>query len=61
MSLHAAYGTGPPPPPGGAGGPPASRGPRGPRIDLAGAPGGWGDLVAPSHAVAVSAAEKSGI
>ena len=28
---------------------------------LVGADGGWGDLVAPSHAIATSAVEKAGI
>ncbi|MFJ8076072.1 hypothetical protein ACIQ7Q_19515 [Streptomyces sp. NPDC096176] len=46
---------------GGAEGQLAYIGQMGTRIVLVGEDGGWGDLVAPSHAVAVSAAEKSGI
>ncbi|MHC5700424.1 hypothetical protein OTC26_003025 [Streptomyces tirandamycinicus] len=33
----------------------------GTRIVLVGEDGGWGDLVAPTHEIAVKAAEKSGI
>ncbi|WP_167154057.1 hypothetical protein [Streptomyces sp. MBT27] len=36
-------------------------GEKGARIVLVGEDGGWGDLVAPSHAVATSAVEKSGV
>ncbi|MEU2153520.1 hypothetical protein ABZ532_00605 [Streptomyces sp. NPDC019396] len=46
---------------GGAEGQLAYIGQRGTRIVLVGEDGGWGDIVAPSHAIAVSAAEKSGI
>ncbi|MEW2632186.1 hypothetical protein AB0903_11120 [Streptomyces sp. NPDC048389] len=46
---------------GGAEGQLAHLGRTGTRIVLVGEDGDWGDLVAPSHAVAVSAAEKSGI
>ncbi|MGV9881962.1 hypothetical protein [Streptomyces sp. NPDC003006] len=46
---------------GGAEGQIAYLGQKGARIVLVGEDGGWGDLVAPSHAVALSAVEKSGI
>lgn len=46
---------------GGAEGQLAYIGQTGTRIVLVGEDGAWGDLVAPTHAVAVSAAEKSGI
>ncbi|MFE7777584.1 hypothetical protein ACFU5O_27540 [Streptomyces sp. NPDC057445] len=46
---------------GGAEGQLAYIGQVGTRIVLVGEDGGWGDLVAPTHAIAVSAAEKSGI
>ncbi|MGW0858277.1 hypothetical protein [Streptomyces sp. NPDC002690] len=46
---------------GGAEGQLAYIGQAGTRIVLVGEDGGWGDLVAPSHAVAESAAEKSGL
>ncbi|MFF4831035.1 hypothetical protein [Streptomyces sp. NPDC001315] len=46
---------------GGAEGHVAYIGERGARIVLVGEDGGWGDLVAPSHAVAEKAVEKSGI
>jgi hypothetical protein len=46
---------------GGAEGQLAHLGQTGTRIVLVGEDGEWGDLVAPDHAVAVSAAEKSGI
>ncbi|MFD5428655.1 hypothetical protein [Streptomyces sp. NPDC127084] len=46
---------------GGAEGQLAYIGERGTRIVLVGEDGGWGDIVAPTHAIAVSAAEKSGI
>ncbi len=46
---------------GGAEGQLAHLGQMGTRIVLVGGDGGWGDLVAPSHAVAQSAAEKAGI
>ncbi len=46
---------------GGAEGQLAYIGQMGTRIVLVGEDGGWGDLVAPSHAVAESAAQKSGI
>ncbi|KAF4409311.1 MULTISPECIES: hypothetical protein [Streptomyces] len=46
---------------GGAEGQLAHLGQVGTRIVLVGEDGGWGDLVAPSHAVARSAAEKAGI
>ncbi|MFD7611680.1 hypothetical protein [Streptomyces sp. NPDC059828] len=46
---------------GGAEGQLAYIGQRGTRIVLVGEDGGWGDIVAPTHAIAVSAAEKSGI
>ncbi|WP_328722326.1 hypothetical protein OHT52_24485 [Streptomyces sp. NBC_00247] len=46
---------------GGAEGQLAYLGQAGTRIVLVGEDGGWGDLVAPSHAVAESAAEKSGL
>ncbi|WP_338675810.1 hypothetical protein V1460_24765 [Streptomyces sp. SCSIO 30461] len=46
---------------GGAEGQLAYIGERGSRIVLVGEDGGWGDIVAPTHAIAVSAAEKSGI
>ncbi|MCC5034430.1 hypothetical protein DMH02_014650 [Streptomyces sp. WAC 00631] len=39
----------------------AHLGQTGARIVLVGADGGWGDLVAPSHAIAERAAEKAGI
>ncbi|AYG83611.1 hypothetical protein DWB77_05809 [Streptomyces hundungensis] len=46
---------------GGAEGQVAYIGQKGARIVLVGEDGGWGDLVAPSHAVAMSAVEKAGI
>ncbi|MER6120736.1 hypothetical protein E6R60_23680 [Streptomyces sp. A0642] len=46
---------------GGAEGQLAYIGQTGTRIVLVGEDGGWGDLVAPSYAVAESAAQKSGI
>ncbi|MFD9004370.1 hypothetical protein ACFV0T_26015 [Streptomyces sp. NPDC059582] len=46
---------------GGAEGQVAYIGERGARIVLVGEDGGWGDLVAPSYAVAEQAVEKSGI
>ncbi|MEU3374691.1 hypothetical protein ACFYM2_16915 [Streptomyces sp. NPDC006711] len=46
---------------GGAEGQVAYIGQKGARIVLVGEDGGWGDLVAPSHAVALSAVAKSGI
>ncbi|MFH8564301.1 hypothetical protein [Streptomyces sp. NPDC017988] len=46
---------------GGAEGQIANLGQKGARIVLVGEDGGWGDLVAPTHAVALSAVEKSGI
>ncbi|WP_229909608.1 hypothetical protein [Streptomyces flavofungini] len=46
---------------GGAEGQVAYIGERGARIVLVGEDGGWGDLVAPSHAIATSAVEKAGI
>ncbi|MFB7650245.1 MULTISPECIES: hypothetical protein [unclassified Streptomyces] len=46
---------------GGAEGQIAYLGEKGARIVLVGEDGGWGDLVAPSHAIARSAVEKSGI
>jgi hypothetical protein len=46
---------------GGAEGQLAYIGQMGTRIVLVGEDGAWGDLVAPNHTVAVSAAEKSGI
>ncbi|MFJ4919106.1 hypothetical protein [Streptomyces sp. NPDC088725] len=46
---------------GGAEGQLANLGRPGTRIVLVGEDGGWGDLVAPSHAVALSAAEKAGL
>ncbi|WP_030784185.1 hypothetical protein [Streptomyces sp. NRRL S-920] len=46
---------------GGAEGQIAYIGQKGARIVLVGEDGGWGDLVAPDHAVAVSAVEKAGI
>ncbi|MEU2433035.1 hypothetical protein ABZ611_26695 [Streptomyces sp. NPDC007861] len=46
---------------GGAEGQLAYIGQAGTRIVLVGEDGGWGDLVAPTHAIAQSAAEKSGI
>lgn len=46
---------------GGAEGQIAYIGQRGSRIVLVGADGGWGDLVAPTHAIALSAVEKAGI
>ncbi|WP_329130645.1 hypothetical protein OG552_07905 [Streptomyces sp. NBC_01476] len=36
-------------------------GERGTRIVLVAADGAWGDLVAPTHAIAVAAAERSGV
>ncbi|MER5890103.1 hypothetical protein ABT160_40290 [Streptomyces sp. NPDC001941] len=39
----------------------AHLGERGSRIVLVGEDGGWGDIVEPDHAVARSAAEKSGV
>ncbi|MCX5383137.1 hypothetical protein [Streptomyces sp. NBC_00083] len=46
---------------GGAEGQIAYIGQKGARIVLVGEDGGWGDLVAPTRAVALSAVEKSGI
>ncbi|WP_282797190.1 hypothetical protein [Streptomyces sp. CC224B] len=46
---------------GGAEGQLAYLGQRGTRIVLVGEDGGWGDLVAPTHAIAQSAVEKAGI
>lgn len=46
---------------GGAEGQLAYLGRCGTRIVLVGEDGGWGDLVAPSHAIARSAAEKAGL
>ncbi|WP_455354235.1 hypothetical protein [Streptomyces sp. SYSU K217416] len=46
---------------GGAEGQLAYIGQMGTRIVLVGADGGWGDLVAPSHAIAAQAAEKAGL
>ncbi|QGV81229.1 hypothetical protein [Streptomyces ficellus] len=46
---------------GGAEGQLAYIGQMGTRIVLVGEDGGWGDLVAPTHAVAKSAAEKAGL
>lgn len=46
---------------GGAEGQLAYTGQAGTRIVLVGEDGGWGDLVAPSHAVAESAAQQSGL
>ncbi|MFJ1970564.1 hypothetical protein ACIO93_18005 [Streptomyces sp. NPDC087903] len=46
---------------GGAEGQVAYLGERGARIVLVGADGGWGDLVAPSYAIAEQAVAKSGI
>ncbi|PZT74463.1 MULTISPECIES: hypothetical protein [unclassified Streptomyces] len=46
---------------GGAEGQIAYLGQKGARIVLVGEDGGWGDLVAPSYAVAESAARRSGI
>ncbi|MEU1531876.1 hypothetical protein [Streptomyces fagopyri] len=46
---------------GGAEGQVAYIGERGARIVLVGADGGWGDLVAPSRAIAEDAVKKSGI
>ncbi|MET9481216.1 hypothetical protein [Streptomyces sp. NPDC006638] len=46
---------------GGAEGQLAYLGQAGTRIVLVGGDGGWGDLVAPSHGVALSAAEKAGL
>ena len=46
---------------GGAEGQVAYLGQRGARIALVGEDGGWGNLVAPSYAIALSAVEKSGI
>ncbi|NBM19083.1 hypothetical protein [Streptomyces sp. GC420] len=46
---------------GGAEGQLAYIGQRGTRIVLVGEDGQWGDLVAPSHAIAQSAAEKAGL
>ncbi|BCL19691.1 hypothetical protein ACPCBX_10600 [Streptomyces tuirus] len=46
---------------GGAEGQVAYLGERGARIVLVGEDGNWGDLVAPSHEIAVQAVEKSGI
>ncbi|MCL7378649.1 hypothetical protein [Streptomyces sp. 35G-GA-8] len=46
---------------GGAEGQLAYLGQAGTRIVLVGADGGWGDLVAPSHAIASGAAEKAGL
>ncbi|MEV0926393.1 hypothetical protein AB0I99_14945 [Streptomyces spongiicola] len=46
---------------GGAEGQLAYIGQSGTRIVLVGEDGGWGDLVAPTHEIAVRAAEKSGI
>ncbi|MFI5682773.1 hypothetical protein [Streptomyces sp. NPDC051636] len=46
---------------GGAEGQVAHIGERGARIVLVGEDGGWGDLVAPSHAIAEQAVQKAGI
>ncbi|MFD9794505.1 hypothetical protein ACFWXK_26570 [Streptomyces sp. NPDC059070] len=46
---------------GGAEGQVAYLGQRGARIVLVGSDGGWGDLVAPSREIALSAVEKAGI
>lgn len=46
---------------GGAEGQVAYLGYEGTRIVLVGEDGGWGDLVAPTHAIALSAVEKAGI
>ncbi|MEI5099910.1 hypothetical protein RB200_16755 [Streptomyces sp. PmtG] len=46
---------------GGAEGQVAYLGQEGARIVLVGADGGWGDLVAPTHAIALRAVERSGI
>lgn len=46
---------------GGAEGQVAYIGHEGTRIVLVGDDGGWGDLVAPTHAIALSAVEKAGI
>ncbi|MFH8987535.1 hypothetical protein [Streptomyces sp. NPDC017940] len=46
---------------GGADGQVAYIGERGARIVLVGADGNWGDLVAPTHAIATSAVERSEI
>ncbi|MFB8774046.1 hypothetical protein [Streptomyces broussonetiae] len=46
---------------GGAEGQVAYLGERGARIVLVGADGGWGDLVAPTHAIAEEAVRKAGI
>ncbi|WP_030687217.1 hypothetical protein [Streptomyces sp. NRRL B-1347] len=46
---------------GGAEGQVAYIGQRGSRIVLVGEDGGWGDLVAPTHAIALSAVAKAGI
>ncbi|MFD0314238.1 hypothetical protein [Streptomyces flavalbus] len=46
---------------GGAEGQVAYLGQRGARIVLVGADGGWGDLVAPTHAIAEQAVRASGI
>lgn len=46
---------------GGAEGQLAYIGRAGTRIALVGEDGGWGDLIAPSHAIASSAAEKAGL
>ncbi|WP_240135867.1 hypothetical protein [Streptomyces sp. MUM 178J] len=46
---------------GGAEGQLAYLGQMGTRIVLVGEDGGWGDLVAPSHAIAQAAAEKAGL
>lgn len=46
---------------GGADGHLAYLGQEGTRIVLVGEDGGWGDLVAPTHAVALSAAESAGL
>ncbi|MFJ9027032.1 hypothetical protein ACIRQP_00620 [Streptomyces sp. NPDC102274] len=46
---------------GGAEGQLAYLGQSGTRIVLVGEDGGWGDLVAPSHAIASNAAEKAGL
>ncbi|MGW7261356.1 hypothetical protein [Streptomyces sp. NPDC054834] len=46
---------------GGAEGQVAYIGERGARIVLVGEDGGWGDLVAPSHAIAEQAVQKAGI
>ncbi|MCS0637333.1 hypothetical protein NX801_17010 [Streptomyces sp. LP05-1] len=46
---------------GGAEGQLAHLGQRGTRIVLVGEDGGWGDLVAPTHDMALSAAERAGL